>query len=87
MLTILVIDDEKVILEMFKRILEASGFNVKTAPDGKEGIKMFDNGLFDLVITDMSMPGMDGNCEARHIRHSDRQFIPIIGVSGTPGFF
>ncbi len=84
MRTILVIDDEKMVLEVVKLALTRAGFNVETALAGKEGIQKFDHGDVDLVITDIQMSGVDGNDVFRHIRNSDRQFTPIIGMSGTP---
>lgn len=82
--TILVIDDEKMVLEVVERALTQAGFNVETALAGKEGIHKFDNGGVDLVITDIRMSGIDGSDVFRHIRNSDRQFTPVIGMSGTP---
>jgi CheY-like chemotaxis protein len=81
---ILVIDDEKSLLYLFQQVLSKFGCNVEIARDVTEGIKKFDGGLFDLVIIDILMPGGSGNDIVRHIRSSDRQFIPIIGISGTP---
>jgi len=81
---ILVIDDEKMILVMVESALSRFGFNVETASDGKEGIKKFDKHHFDAVITDICMPGIDGNGVARHVRISDRQNTTVIGISGTP---
>jgi len=81
---ILVIDDEKSLLDIFQQILSKFGCNVEIASDVKEGIKKFDDGLFDLVITDILMQGGSGNDIVRHIRSSDRQFTPVIGISGTP---
>ncbi|MCD4669063.1 MAG: response regulator [Actinomycetia bacterium] len=84
MLKALVIDDERLILDMVEGVLRRFGFSVETASDGKEGINKFDNNNFDLVITDICMPKIDGNGVARHIRISGKQNIPIIGISGTP---
>lgn len=81
---ILVIDDEESIAFLTTSALSKSGFNVEKAEDGLEGIKKFDEGHFDLVITDILMPGLDGNGVIRHIRSSERQTTPVIGVSGTP---
>lgn len=84
MSTILVIDDEKGILQIIRQTLTRFGHNVETAEDGVEGIQKFDGGNFDVVITDILMPGIDGNGVVQHIRKSDRQFIPVIAISGTP---
>jgi len=84
MSTILVIDDEKCILQIICQALTKFGHKVETAVDGQEGIEKFDGGNFDIVITDIRMPGVDGNGVVKHIRNSDRQSIPVIAISGTP---
>ena len=84
MCKILVIDDEKVIVKMIQQMLEIYGHDVDTADDGSEGIQKFDNDCVDLVITDICMPGVDGNNVARHVRNSDKKYVPVIGMSGTP---
>jgi DNA-binding response OmpR family regulator len=57
---------------------------VETALDGKEGIRKFDRGSFDMVITDYVMPEVNGQAVLQHIRNSSRHRTPIIGMSGTP---
>ncbi len=81
---ILVIDDEKAILDVVQMALTRAGFEVETAADGLKGIQKFDEGRFDVVITDMQMPGVNGHCVVQHIRDSERSFTPVIGFSGTP---
>lgn len=54
------------------------------AADGYEGIQKFDDGSYDIVITDLRMPRLDGKGVVRHIRNSQKNSIPIIGISGTP---
>jgi DNA-binding response OmpR family regulator len=84
MYNILVIDDEKAILDIIEIVLSRAGFKVEIALDGREGIQKFDSNRFDLVITDIIMTGMDGLDVVDHIRNSDRPCTPIIGISGTP---
>jgi CheY-like chemotaxis protein len=84
MRNILVIDNEESILLMITMALAKFGFNVEIAVDGLEGIKKFDEGRFDLVITDILMPGLNGNDVARHIRNSENKYTPVIAISGTP---
>jgi DNA-binding response OmpR family regulator len=81
---ILVIDDEKSILDIFQKGLRKYDYNVEIVSDVKEGIQKFDDGVFDLVITDILMQGGNGDDIVRHIRSSDRQSTPVIGISGTP---
>ncbi len=84
MYNILVIDDEKSILHVLTIVLTNFGFNVETAVNGLEGIKKFDECNFDVVITDIRMPALDGNSVVRHIRNSEKRSTPVIGISGTP---
>ena len=84
MSTILVIDDEKGILQLMHQALTKYGHNVETADDGQEGIRKFDDGCFDIVITDIRMPVIDGNGVVAHIRKSEKQSVPVIAISGTP---
>jgi DNA-binding response OmpR family regulator len=82
--SILVIEDEKGILGLIEAALIRFGHQVETAEDGKEGIRKFDRGRFDMVITDIVMPEVNGEGVLDHIRRSSRRRTPIIGMSGTP---
>jgi len=84
MCNVLVIDDEHMISEMLRQVLTFSGYDVETASGGHEGLQLFEKGLFDVVITDILMPDLDGHDVARHIRNSKRPHTPIIAISGTP---
>jgi len=57
---ILVVDDEKSLLDLVKRILTRGGFEVITASDGEEGLAKVYNEAPDLMILDINMPGMNG---------------------------
>jgi anti-anti-sigma factor len=57
---ILVIDDEKATLKMFRLFLDVYGFDILTAESGEEGLEVFDREKPDIVLTDIKMPGMDG---------------------------
>jgi len=56
MCTILVIDDEKCILRVIQEALTRFGHHVEVAFDGVEGVQKFDDGCYDVVITDLRMP-------------------------------
>ncbi|MCK5418892.1 MAG: response regulator, partial [Desulfobacterales bacterium] len=60
------------------------GHDVEIALDGIEGIQKFDDGSYDMVITDLRMPRLDGKGVVQHIRNSRKNSVPIIGISGTP---
>lgn len=76
---ILVVDDETQITRVLKTTLNTQGYEVKTAADGESGCHAVFDWLPDLVITDLSMPGMSGVELCRAIRH--RSQVPIIVLS------
>ncbi|WP_300672202.1 response regulator [Desulfoluna sp.] len=84
MVSLLVIDDDQILLDLYRQMLKRQGYRVHTADSGEKGIRMFDNGDYALVITDLVMGGMDGNGVAEYIRRSPKGMVPVIGVSGTP---
>jgi DNA-binding response OmpR family regulator len=81
---VLVIDDEQMIRDLLKQALNRADVQVQTAGDAEGGMAEFDRGSYDLVITDVRMPGVDGHRIVHHIRRSQRHRTPVIGVSGTP---
>lgn len=76
-ITVLVVDDEPVVLEVRRRLLKTLGYAALTARSSEEGLGLFRTGIVDIVVLDYSMPGMDGEETAREIRKVDRT-IPII---------
>lgn len=66
---ILVIDDEDIIRTSCLRILSPEGYEVKTAGNGQDGLKMLEEETFDLVLVDFKMPGMDGIEVQKEIRN------------------
>lgn len=59
-ITILVVDDEESIRNILSRYLALKGYAVVTAPDGNEAIKLLQSQPFDLVLTDLMMPNVNG---------------------------
>jgi len=57
---ILVIDDEDIVRLSCSRTLVPEGYELKMAKNGPEGLKMLEEDTFDLVLTDLKMPNMDG---------------------------
>ena len=68
---ILVIDDEKPTLSMFKLFLTAYGYEVYTAEEGETGLALFKKVLPEIVFTDIKMPGIDGLEVLRRIRQTN----------------
>ena len=67
----LCIDDDAPIREMLKDLLGEVGFEVTTVSDGAEGLKAFKSHPFDLVVTDLLVPKLDGIRLAEEIRKLD----------------
>lgn len=78
---ILIIDDELDVLKTIDRILTKEGYKVKSASSGKEAIEILKVENFDLAITDIRMPGMDGLEVIRHAKKLDN-FMEIIVLTG-----
>lgn len=74
---ILLIEDEKKIANTLSKGLTELDYHVETAYDGKIGLRFFQSGSFNLVITDINMPGINGYDLCKIIR-SQNQHIPII---------
>lgn len=78
---ILVIDDEPTALDLLRRILEFSGYEVLIASNGVQGIDIFRKSPCDLLITDMVMPKKDGLQTILELRE-DFPGLPVIAISG-----
>lgn len=65
---ILVIEDEVLLANAIKAMLEAKGFQVETVHDGESGAEYAELGIYDLLILDVMMPEMDGYEVARRVR-------------------
>ncbi|WP_456434226.1 response regulator [Thermosulfuriphilus sp.] len=77
---VLIVDDSEMVRNFHSYILRDAGFEVKGAADGAEALEMFLAEPFDLIITDINMPRMDGLTFIRRVREIDAS-IPIIIVS------
>jgi DNA-binding NtrC family response regulator len=78
---ILIIDDEEIVRASCSRILSPEGYSVKTAGNGKKGLVLLESQAFDLVITDLMMPDMDGVEILRKIKETwpDTEVIIMTG--------
>lgn len=65
---ILIIEDEKLLADTLKTLLEKKGFEVETVYDGETGAEYAELGVYDLLILDVMMPNMDGYAVARTVR-------------------
>ena len=77
MISILVIEDEKRVADLLKIGLEENGYQVMVAYDGEMGLRLFQNNAFQLAISDIILPKLNGFEVCQRIRKTDEQ-IPIL---------
>ena len=84
--TILLVEDEPAVRQLFAQALTRAGYRVHEARNGQEAMKMFDQhgDTIDLLLTDLRMPYMGGAELAQHLR-ARRKTLKLICVSGYPG--
>ncbi len=74
MFQILIVEDDKELSQLFQKVLEKNGYQVKSASDGAQALDVLDKEYIDLIISDIMMPVMDGYelvSELRFSRISD----------------
>lgn len=80
---ILVLDDEEIVRVSCKKCLTPEGYDVDVAANGVEGLAMTENNRYDVILTDLKMPDMDGIEFLARVkeRHPDTKVIMITGYS------
>src|SRR5688572_13630346 len=73
---VLLIDDDVRLFELLRSYLEQNGCTVTCAPDGRRGLAALEGGVFDAVLLDVMMPGMDGLEVCKRIRAKSR--VPVL---------
>ncbi|MFH0753472.1 MAG: response regulator [Candidatus Omnitrophota bacterium] len=83
--TILIVDDETVVVDISKRRLMQKGYAVLCAHNGEEALEVLRNGKVDLIVLDVEMPGMNGYTfmsERKNI--PDAADVPVLVVTAYP---
>ena len=80
--TILIVDDSPSVLAVLEDMLEELGYDVATASDGKQACQLLEANRYDLIITDLTMPVMDGIVFAQTAKQMPNcKFVPIVMAS------
>ena len=80
--TILIVDDSPSVLAVLEDMLAELGYNVATASDGKQACQLLEANRYDLIITDLTMPVMDGIVFAQTAKQMPNcKFVPIVMLS------
>jgi CheY-like chemotaxis protein len=78
---ILVVDDQESMRSLLKDMLEVIGYEIMLADGGEEALRLMQGNQFDLVLTDLNMPGMDGTALLRVIK-ADYADMPVVVITG-----
>src|SRR4029077_3110425 len=79
---ILVVDDEPQITRVLRTTLSSQGYDIRVANDGETALEIMKNWTPDLVITDLSMPNMDGLELCRRLRRTTQVPILVLSIRG-----
>lgn len=79
--TVLVIDDEQIVVDSVNKILKAENFGVEASLSGRQGIEMALKQDYDLVLTDLRMPDIGGMRVLRDIKRA-RPSLPVVMITG-----
>ena len=77
MIKILVVEDDRAINGLVCKYLEDNGYEAVSAYDGKEGLAVFESQPFDMIISDIMMPQMDGFAFIKRVREANKK-IPVL---------
>lgn len=80
---VLVVDDERAVARVLARVLEAAGHQVSVCYDGTSALSLLERYEYDVVLSDLSMPGLNGIELLRAVRARDLD-LPVVLVTGTP---
>jgi len=80
---VLVVDDERSLLEVLATMLAEAGWQVDTAPDGRAALGLVDTQRYEVVLSDIDMPGINGVQLLREIRARDLD-VPVLLITGHP---
>ena len=78
---VLVVDDDPVVRKSFDRVLSSKGYAVITAANGEEALRKLNEEKYDLVYTDIRMPGMSGLEVAEQVK-ARRPWTPVVIITG-----
>lgn len=85
MLKILIAEDDKELRQLFTHVLVKNGYVVKGVPDGREALDALDGDYFDLIISDIMMPVMDGYELVRSLRETGNT-TPVLMITAKSDF-
>ena len=86
MFQILIVEDDKELSQLFQKVLEKNGYQVKSASDGAQALEVLDKEYIDLIISDIMMPVVDGYELVSELRSAGLYHV-FLGKLFYIGFF
>jgi len=80
---LLVVEDDDALRKVYKRTLLGEGYRVETVPDGGAALGAIEQASFDVILSDLELPTMDGITLLTRVRESDVD-VPVIVITGKP---
>ncbi len=81
---VLVVDDDESLAELFVRTLRGAGANVRSTPNGRDALEALRDGAFDVLVSDLDMPHLDGLGLVSELRASERhRGLPALALTGS----
>jgi EAL domain-containing protein (putative c-di-GMP-specific phosphodiesterase class I) len=81
--SLLIVDDDVLVLKMTKKLLERRGYRVVACSNGEEALNWLTRETFDCMISDVQMPGINGTRLLRAVRDRDLD-LPVVLITGNP---
>lgn len=81
--TIVIVEDNDLLSKVLEYRMQKDGYHVKTFTNGEEAIEFLTTNSFDLLITDLYMPFMNGSELIQHVRNKISTEVPIMAISAT----
>ena len=83
-MNVLVVDDDESLAELFARTLLGAGANVQSTPNGRDALEALREGTFDVLVSDLDMPYLDGLGLVSEVRASERhRTMPALALTGS----
>lgn len=86
MTKIMIVEDDEMLIDVYVTVLKKNGFSIVACNNGKEALKALETESFDLILSDIKMPIMNGFDMLTEIRKKNSQNPPVILVSGYSEF-
>ena len=79
---VLIVDDDRVMLEVLRGLLEDQGMSVTTAVNGRDAVSLVEHEVPDLMVLDVTLPILSSSNVASHLREMSGRPVPVLVITG-----